>query len=189
MDIDEAIKKELHRYSNRNALKAEEFIFGTYSLDDKFDILLLHGSMRDDLEMLFCPAHYFNDTHDYIDRVARALNQYEDRPNRTMTTYCEIRPVGFYTEDENDPDHVYIELFAVEEYGSRIKISNIRKLIKRNFSKYRLAASAKVIQPNTYLGKIYNYVKNTLTRRKFVVKVTKQELMYHTLTGKFRKKT
>ena len=137
MDIDEAIKKELHRYSNRNALKAEEFIFGTYSFDDKFDILLLHGSMRDDLEMLFCPAHYFNDTHDYIDRVARALNQYEDRPNRTMTTYCEIRPVGFYTEDENDPDHVYIELLAVEEYGSRIKISNIRKLIKRNFSKYR----------------------------------------------------
>lgn len=189
MDIDEAIKQELHRHSNRNSLRAEEFIFGTYSLDDKFDVLLLHGSMRDDLDMLYSPGQYFNDTHDYIDRVARALNRCEDRPGRTISAYCELRPVGFYTEYENDPGHVYIELFAVEEYGSRIKISSIRKLIKRNFSKYRLAASAKTIQPDTYLGKIYNYVKNTLTRRKFVVKVTKQELMYHTLTGKFRKKT
>jgi hypothetical protein len=191
MDIDTVVQAQLNtKYWRPRTLEhAVQYIYGTYEIDD-YQILLLDGSLKQDLKDDSYPATWKEfEIHSRLDKVAYDLNL--DEKGRSVRAYEGIHHTGFYTELEDDQDHVYIELSVIEEATQRISSSSIRKVIKRNFSKYRITETSSVIDPetSTYFSQLYAFVKNTLTRRKFVVKVTKQELTYHMLIGKFRKMT
>ena len=187
MDLDAAINEVLYRHPHKKKTLADSFIYGVFEMDD-FNFVLIDSSRREELKSLWDDSFSYDRIHDYIASVAGELNRTDSGPFSVKN--CKfvdgIRNTVMYYEDD---DSAYFEFSLVDYSDVSPNLPKLRKILKRNFEKYRLKHTSQVVVEGTYFGRDYSFVEKELTRHKFTVKVTKQELTYMTLIGKFRKKT
>lgn len=185
MDIENALNNAFGKYRSRNQDVARSSICGFYDIDYVF--VLIHENYVDVLEAdYWTHQDSYGSANYYLREIVNGIND-PDSPFITKDPlYSNLHGVVIFRDV--DDKHVELDFWVVE--GSEhdaVDIASIRKVFKRNFEKYRIKEH-KVKEPGGYFSEYYYSAEKSLTRRKLTVKVTKQELTYHMLIGKFVKK-
>lgn len=187
MELDEAVEEVLYKYPTRKKVVADSFICGLFEMDD-FNFVLIDATRREELKELWCDTLSIDRVHEHIAEVAGEMNRRDSDPFRMRNSKFlhGILGTAMYYEDD---DSGYFEFTLVDYSDVDPNLPSLRKILKRNFEKYRLTHTSQKVAEGTYFGKAYDYAKKSLTRHKFTVRVSKQELTYMMLIGKFRKRT